>query len=446
MRMNRLISAKNLLTSGLGLIAVASSAQAAENFEPPTYVTPTAWAIAPISERWSATFASAARYYSWVSTRGVPANVNENRGSGSQVYIPYALQVVGQPSDDIRIEMLGRAGWVGSRQSTLGLNGEVQTFTDTLASGTVTYLGLGGIQPFVSLNLNIPTGRSALFGKAANARMDPDLVEIGSFGEGWNVGPSIGANVALSENLIATIAAGQTWRSAFERENSLVTTSNYRDNQRVTAVDPGDVSSLTGSIAYRRGPWSMKVYGAVSSETITRENGAPLYRPGMSYSAGMSADYAWRDGLGVSTITANYSRSGPNDVKFLGRDDLVVEPFNMNSNQYRAGFQHLWSAGNLWFGPVGSILFRDRNGYESRTLQFVPAKQGYSAGVVALWGQANGLSFDFRAEHAWLREGATSAINGQMYSVLANGYVLNEAAPTLSSRGWRFSGGLNFKF
>jgi len=445
MRLNHLVLARNLLTSSLGLIAMASSAQAAENSAPPTYVMPTAWAIAPISDRWSATFASAARYYSWVSTRGVPANVNDHRGSGSQVYVPYALQVVGQPSDDIKIEMLGRAGWVSSRQSTLGLNGEVQTFTDTLASGTVTYLGLGGIQPFVSLNLNLPTGRSALFGKAANARMDPDLVEIGNFGEGWNIGPSIGANLALSEKLIATIAVGQTWRGAFDRENSLVTTSNYRDNQQVTGVDPGDVFSLTGSIAYRSGPWSMKINGTVSSETTTRENGVALYRPGISYGAGASADYAWQDGWGVSTVTANYSRSGPNNVKFLGSDHLVVEPFNMNSNLYRAGFQHLWSAGNLWFGPVGSVLYRDRNGYESGTLQFVPAKQGYSAGVVALWAQGNGLSFDFRAEHAWLREGATTAINGQMYSVLANGYVLNEAAPILSSRGWRLSGGLNFR-
>ncbi len=50
-----------------------------------------------------------------------------------------------------------------------------QTFTDTVASGTLTYLGWQGVQPFASLNANLPTGRATLFGPAANARMDPDL-------------------------------------------------------------------------------------------------------------------------------------------------------------------------------------------------------------------------------------------------------------------------------
>src|SRR5258707_1338742 len=141
---------------------------------------------------WSITAASEARYFSWHSNRGFPVGVATGGGSGSELYIPYALQLVGRPHDDFKIEILGRAGWVQARQDTAGLSGQVATPTDTVISSTVTYYGLNGIQPFFSLNFNLPTGQSALFGTAANARMDPDLVDIAGFGEGLNVGPTVG--------------------------------------------------------------------------------------------------------------------------------------------------------------------------------------------------------------------------------------------------------------
>lgn len=446
MRVRGSIAARKSFASVIGMIAVVSGAHAADLPAPPLNGDAYIWPPAPISDRWTTTFASAVRYYSWSGTRGTPGNASENRGSGTQVYVPYALQVIGQPTDEFKVELLGRGGWVSSRQNTLGLSGEAQTATDTLATGTVTYLGLGGMQPFFSLNLNMPTGKSALFGSAANARMDPDLVELGGFGEGWNIGPTIGANIELTDTLIATFAAGYTWRGVYDRENSLAVTTDQRDNQQLTHVDSGDVFTLTAAVSYRNGPWTAKVNGAISTETTTFENGVALFKAGTSYRAGTIIDHAWQNGWGVSSFTGIYSRSGNNNVKFRGNDELVVEPFNTNSNLYSAWLQHLWQRDNFWFGPVGSILYRDRNGYNSGTLQFVPAKLRYTAGVTAYLVQGNGLSLDLRAEHVWMREGETTAINGQMYSVLANGYVLNEATPERSSRGWRFSGGLNVKF
>ena len=170
--------------------------------------------------RWTATFASEVRYFSWRSDRGFPPRdaPPDARGSGSQWYIPFALQVIGRPNDDFKFELLGRGGWVNSRQSTPGFSGEVSTFTDTQVSTTVTYYGFNGIQPFVALNLNIPTGKSSLPGTAANARMDPDLVGIASFGEGWNIGPTIGFNLPITRNLMFTTSAGYTLRGKFDRE------------------------------------------------------------------------------------------------------------------------------------------------------------------------------------------------------------------------------------
>src|SRR5258707_371140 len=121
-----------LLAAFCGAIATTSIASA-EDAAPPA---------------WSITAASELRYFSWHSNRGFPVGVATGGGSGSELYIPYALQLIGRPNDDFKIEILGRAGWVWARQATSGLSGELATTTDTVLSSTVTYYGINGIQPF----------------------------------------------------------------------------------------------------------------------------------------------------------------------------------------------------------------------------------------------------------------------------------------------------------
>src|SRR5262245_12403504 len=152
---------KRLCVALCGLAAAVSSAAAAD----PTVAAP--------PEAWSVTFASEARYYSWAGNRGYPTTVNTAPGSGSEVYVPFALQLAGKPAEDFKVQFLVRGGWVRAHQGTPGMTGTVDTATDTVTSGTVTYLGINGVQPFAALNLNLPSGRSALFGSAAFARMIP---------------------------------------------------------------------------------------------------------------------------------------------------------------------------------------------------------------------------------------------------------------------------------
>ena len=83
-----------------------------------------------------------------------------------------------------------------------------------------TMMGQGTI--LISLGLNLPTGKSALFGAAAYARMDPDLVELSSFGEGTNIGPTIGFNIPLTSAVLLTFSVGHTWRGSFNLEDSLL--------------------------------------------------------------------------------------------------------------------------------------------------------------------------------------------------------------------------------
>jgi hypothetical protein len=395
---------------------------------------------------WALSMASEVRYYAWQSNRGSPTGIAPlaGGGSGAELYVPYAVELVGKPSDDFKVELIGRGGYVWARQSTAGLTGEVSTTTDTVAAATVTYLGLAGLQPFVAVSTNIATGKSALFGTAANARMDPDLVELASFGEGTNIGPTVGFNLPLTGSLIATFSTGYTWRGRFQRENLLVEQSPF--GQAQTTIDPGDDLTVTGSLNYASGQFSGSLTGSISRETTTFQDGAPLFRAGTRYLLAGSLSYAWPETWGVTTLTAAGAHADANEVKFLNRSALVAEPNDTNSNVYRVGIQHLLAVGQFAVGPTASYLIRDRNGYDATTLQFVPQKQRTAVGLLAQFPAGQQVTFNARVDHVWTHEDDNPVLGGQKFSVLANAFLPGSAVPVVSSTAWQAAVGVNVKF
>lgn len=396
-----------------------------------------------VAARWEFTVATDFRYFSWEGTRGFPTRATGSPGSGSQFYVPYAAQLVGKLPNDFKLEVLGRGGWVWARQSTAGLSGEVATTTDTVGSATLTYLGFNGIQPFAAVSVNLPTGRSSLPGLSANARMDPDLVEISSYGEGFNIGPTLGINLPITPALVATASAGYTWRDPYNRENTLNATDPFTPT--AVRVNPGEVTTATASLAYQSGPWAASISGSVSWESETTQNFRLLYRPGVRYLGTAILSYDW-SGFGVTTLTASAAHSNRNQVLFLGAPDLIAEIFNTNSNVYRVGAQHLFPVRQLWIGPAGSLVYRDQNGYDATTLQFVPEKERWGAGAVAKYSLTDTIVLNARVEHVWVHENERLAPNGGNFSVLANAFIPGSVVPNVSSTGWQAAGGFNAKF
>lgn len=401
--------------------------------------------LASTPSPWAVTFATETRYYSWQSTRGYPTSGSTGRGSGYEVYTPFALQLTGNPSEDFKVEFLIRGGWVDARQSTPGLSGHVDTTTDTVASGTVTYLGINGFLPFVSLNTNIPTGRSALYGSATNARMDPDLVELSTFGEGFNVGPTVGVNVPVTSDLIATLSVGYTWHGPFTQESTLSLEPPMA--QAPTPVKPGDELTFTAAIAYASGAISTNLTGSISTSTTTDINGSAYYRAGTRYLLSASASYQWSQTVGTTTVRASGAHSDSNDVQILLLPGLTKEPFNTNSNVFLVGIQHLFPMGKFVIGPSARYLIRDHNGYNPDTLQFVPAKQSYTAGVLAQYPINNRVTFNAELDRVWTHESDNPAPGGVKESVLADGATFPAAfIPAVSSDAWQGSIGLNVSF
>jgi hypothetical protein len=404
---------------------------------------------AVVEQAWSVTFASEARYFAWRSSRGFPPNLvppNTASGSGSQWYVPIAMQVIGKPVNDFKVQFLIRGGWVRSSQTTAGLTGTVETWLDTVMSGTVSYLGFNGIQPFAALSVNAPTGRSALFGSAAFARLDPDLVEIASFGEGWNIGPTAGVSVPITSSLMVTGSVGYTWRQNFDRERSSAEPDPTK--QALTRLNPGDVITGTLSVGYQDAQWAWSASGSVSEETMTTENGAPLYQAGRRYFITALVGHSWPEQWGQTTVTGAYAHSNRNKVLFAAAAPaLFYEIFNTNSDAYRVGLQHLFPIGQTFaIGPTASYLRRDQNSYNAGTLQFVPAKDRWAVGGLARHAFNDRVTVNVRGEYVWTDEDDRIAPGGLLFSVLLNQLVPGSAVPVISSTGWMVAGGVNVNF
>jgi hypothetical protein len=365
------------------------------------------------------------------------------------------------------------------------LSGEVDTITDTAVGATVTYYGWAGIQPFVSVGMNLPTGETVLIGDQANARMDPNLVDIATFGEGFNIGPTVGFTLPITNNLFLTLSAGYTWRGSYDQATPLATSIPLVVfGDPTTPYSPGDVSTVTGSIGYQVGRWQFTGTGAFSREAETTEEGRvsngitarcdaenppdtnpcggnaielfpqlsasprsiTAFDPGDRYFASGVVSYDW-GASGVTSVDASVSHTEKNEQVFLKSNlllsesvastytqitSLAEEPFNSNSDFFHVGFQHLFALGNNFFiGPIGGWLYRRENGYPSGTVQYVPQQTRWSAGSVMRYTIGK-MTLNARIEHVWLRTGATPAPNNERVSLLSSSSCQGEEEGSFS--------------
>ncbi len=382
-----------------------------------------------IESRWQALVNTEARYFTWTSSRPYPASAAATASSGSQLYLPLAFQLVGRPTDNYRVEFLLRSAYVRSQQSG-ALTGTFSGTTDTTFSTTVTYYGWAGIQPFVSLNLNIPTGTSATPGITGNAKSDSDIVQLPAFGEGWNIGPSIGANIPLNESTVVSIGVGYTSRGAFNRESQ--PDPNNGNAQTLNKLNPGDVTTITGSIGWRGERLSLKGSAAYSFETVTTIDGLAFYQAGDRIILTGAAGYAWTE-MWSSRAQVTFSHSEKNKVRLTGLPDLVVEAFNSNSNVIRVAFDTTYATERYSIGPVAGYVYRDNNSWDPTTYQFLPAKTSWSAGVAAAYAVAQAARVTARVERIWVHE------NDSPQKILIGLPVAGSAVPATVTDAWQFS-------
>jgi hypothetical protein len=184
---------------------------------------------------------------------------------------------------------------------------------------------------------------------------------------------------------------------------------------------------------------------SVTHETATRQDGAAFFRAGTRYLAAGNLSYDW-GATGATTLAVSAAHSNKNSVLFEKLLSLAQEPFDTNSNLYRIGIEHLVPIDRFAAGPTASFLYRDRNGYDAATLQFVPAKVRWAAGIKAQYAATDRMTLSTRLEGVWTREDDNPADANRKFSALANAFVPGSAVPVVSSTGLQAALGVNLKF
>jgi hypothetical protein len=360
-------------------------------------------AQAPTSA-WTSSAEVEFRYFSWERTAGNPTGQPNQKGT--QVYVPIGLSAAGQFANGYKVELNARSGYVGTNRSAdpgtgVYTSGSVSTTTDTTLGMTLTYLNINGFVPFYSLNLNLPTGQSALSGTQPLARTDPDLVDVPSFGVGFNHAHTLGANIPLSQDTVLTLSGAYTNRGAYTRD--LVGPPPVAGYE---SFKPGDNYSLSAGIGTQVGKLSLNVTGAVSWDLASKQNDVETSKTGTNVLVSGVAAYAWNDAH-TSTFLASYTHTNRNYLPTATPGVLLLEPFNSNNNIFTTSLEHAITVAPQAqvFGKAG-YLYRDANSYDPTTAAFISAKEKFSVGGGVRYSATQSLALNGKVEKFWIDERA----------------------------------------
>jgi outer membrane protein W len=373
-----------------------------------------------------------ARFVTWETRDQI---TGETTSKGHQVYVPFGGKMAMRFADDVKISLVARSGYVSTKNTinttVLGepaaLTGEVATLTDSSVSATAVFYKIPGIQPYISMGVNIPTGQTKLSAAERRALVDSDIVQIASYGQGVNLAPTIGANIPLNSDWLLSVSAGYSNRGAFER-NRLSKVAPYGDV--ITTIDPGD--SLTGdaTLGYQSGPLSASLTGSYSADGASTFDGVPYFKSGHSVSAGLSVDYTLSPNWVVST-SVSYSQSKRNTFRTgESAHTYRLEDFNSNNAVTRFAVDPTYTEGAWSFGPTFAYTYRDHNSWDPKKFEFVAAKTIISLGAAAQYTVSDKLAVSARASRSWLDENRAPA----------------SQSPALSTDVWLFTLGGTLSF
>jgi len=379
------------------------------------------------------------RYVTWDGTRGyrpdaVPRNTNP--GSGHQLYMPMAAQIFGQPSNLWSYDILMRGGYVDSKQTTSGQSGRYSGTIDTILSGKVLYRGNSLFTPFFSLSMNLPTGTSNIGRANQSARMDPDIVDVATFGEGFNIGPTAGVIIPVeSMRTTFTVAAGHTSRGSYDRDDPVAP---------ARFVSPGDETTALVRFHTTTGP--LTVTGGLSyawsgTTEVTSQFGFVTVRPGDRISLNANAGYIWSKNW--QTVAGfGWTHLGSNAFTTSAVAPTPLQPGNDNGDILRATLGQFYFTGPWTFGLNGLYLKRSSNEFIPSLVEFVPAKSKYQLEGIASYRPLPNLRIDGRVARIWTTEDARSdwVFPGVPFAFPGTG------VPEIKQDAWSFtlSGGIGF--
>lgn len=373
---------------------------------------------------WTTTANSEVRYFSSRKSQGATA---------SQLFLPFAVQFAGRPDPDWKVSFLVRSGYISSRQNNGTVSSSASVLTDTSVTPTVSYLGINGMTPTLSVPMNLPTasGSASSTSTQSKSKTDGDIVPAPTFGEGFNIGPTLSNNFNISESTVLGLGIGYTSRGAFDQGTQT----------GVSRFNPGDVTTVNVTLGYRGERLSLQGSAAYAMESTTYQDGAPLYRAGDRVIMGLKAGYALTENWSARAAV-NYSHFTANEVPAAaGLSSLVREAFNSNSDVTQVNLDLNYRADRFSIGPTLTYVYRDRNGYNPNTFQFLPAKSSWGVGANGSYQISSAMTLNTSVQRIWVRENESPAKLDAL-----NALIPGSGIPQAATDIWLLSIGGSYKF
>lgn len=318
---------------------------------------------------------------------------SNNRDKGSQIYTPVRI---GTEYKNFSFLMLTAFTNTESKPST-ARDHSLSCVIDTKLNFSYTLLDKLPVAMLFGIDFNIPTGKNDIKEKKLDVIMDPDLISITRFGEGFNVNPTISI-VKEWQNLAAGFGIGYLWRGEYDYSTTI---HDY---------DPADILSITGELMYDFLPdWRIDFfceYADYGKDEVDNHN---YYQEGDFFLIGFGIDHFrtnWDASLTVKTIIRNKS-------KFQEESrGLVKEDKNSYGDEWIADIAcRYYLNKKTTLKSLISFLWIDENDYSNASPLFIGNREKGSIGMgiarvltAAITGEFNVNGFYIDDERNWYHD------------------------------------------
>jgi hypothetical protein len=130
---------------------------------------------------------------------------------------------------------------------------------DTKLNFSYEIVGKLPVDLLIGLDFNLPTGKRDLNVKEMALIMDPDLISITQFGEGYNINPTLSLAKGWGK-WVAGISVGYLWRGKYDFGFVEEVPPHYTTH--IKDYNPGDIFNGNAEIRYDFSPqWSARLFG-----------------------------------------------------------------------------------------------------------------------------------------------------------------------------------------
>ena len=194
---------------------------------------------------------------------------------GSQTYVPVTIDGV---QGDFSMRVL--TAFVGTRvDPDEDSKASLSTVVDTKLNFSYAIIEKVPVDILLGLDVNLPTGKTDLDEKERRTLLDPDLVAISRYGEGFNVNPTI-TMAKQEERWGVGLGIGYLLRGEYDFSD---TAQDY---------DPGEIFNLSAEGFYvLTDHWQGRLFGEMAFYDTDELRGQDYYREGDFILAGAGVDY-----------------------------------------------------------------------------------------------------------------------------------------------------------